>query len=644
MRTRPISVVALAVSLVLGSFATSASAAGVTTSITAPTTLTGSATFSFSGAVKNVTSSNVVLRLRGTTTDVASSLSCKTSTGATTSCAIGAVRTVVLQPSRHLTPGEQYVLAVNPSGTLAPVVDSFGNSVPSALRTFIGSLYEEEKSAAASYQWRPVSASPAYGGSYQSDYYSGASFIFRFKGTSATWYTVTGPNQGRASVYLDGRFLWTVNNYASSLHYRVARPYRGLRSIEHVLRIVVLGQRGSSAGTGTWISADAFAISGALVSSPRLSFGWQAVSNTAASGDRYVRVGTPGATVSFVFRGRSIDWVTITGPTQGTASMYVDGVKKLDVNNTSSTVHYGVIRRVSNLPDAVHTLTVRSGRSITSIDRFIVRLPEVTIFRKLGAWVDLFDYGTSSGLDPASAIAAMHSHGVRTLYVETARYNSSSSFDFPTYVGQWIEAAHASGMKIVGWYFPTYGTYLSTDVSRTIAIANYRSPAGQGFDGLAIDIEHKTSAQSRTAWFSDIATHLSRVRTGVTAAFAVGAIIPAPLAMDIYPSSWSGFPWSAIGRYSDAVLPMAYWSYRTDCSTNPSHCPYGYAVGNTNEARQKTGLPVHLIGGIADQVTSTEVADFIRGARDAKAYGASLYDYRTTSSALWSPLAGANAL
>ena len=80
--------------------------------------------------------------------------------------------------------------------------------------------------------------------------------------------------------------------------------------------------------------------------------------------------------------------------------------------------------------------------------------------------MDLFDYGGSGGLDPSVAVPAMKSHGVRTVYIETARWNSSSAFNFPTDVGDWIDTAHANGMKIVGWYLPIYGTYLNAEVQR----------------------------------------------------------------------------------------------------------------------------------------------------------------------------------
>jgi hypothetical protein len=519
------------------------------------------------------------------------------------------------------------------------------SAVATTTRPFIASLVEEEGSVAASYQWRSFPTSAAYGGSYQADYLQNASVSFGFTGRNFTWYTVTSPAQGVASVVIDGIGRGNPNNYSPTTRYRVPRLYRGLSSGYHRVTIRVLGQKGSPNGLGTWVAADAFAVNGALAQ-PKLIFGWQPIASASAWGGRYVRAGTPRASVRFVFRGRNIEWITLIGPSEGAATVYIDGVQKAVFNNRASRTHYGIVRRISDLPDAVHRLDIVSGTGgMTSVDRFIVLLPNLTIFKDLGTWVDLFDYGTSSGLDPSTAVPAMRARGIKTIYIETARYNSSSAFDFPAAIGAWIEAAHANGMKIVGWYLPAYSTYLNNDVSRTVAIATYRSPAGQAFDGLGIDIEYKTSGQARTAWFSDIATHLARVRAGVTSAYPIGGIIVPPLAMDLNPTLWSGFPWAALGTNANVVLPMGYWSYRHDCSTDPNHCPYQYSLGNINEARTKSGgLLVHLIGGVADSVTAQGVKDFIRATHDAHAYGASLYDYRTTPSGFWSILAGANTL
>jgi hypothetical protein len=83
---------------------------------------------------------------------------------------------------------------------------------------------------------------------------------------------------------------------------------------------------------------------------------------------------------------------------------------------------------------------------------------------------------------------------------------------------------------------------------------------------------------------------------------------------------------------------MSYWSYRTDCPTNPAHCAYRYTRDNSADAARLTGLPVHVIGGVGDVVTTAGVADFVRAARDAHAFGGSLYDYKTTAPAFWPSL------
>ncbi|HLW16859.1 MAG TPA: hypothetical protein VKV69_05830 [Actinomycetota bacterium] len=625
-----------------------AARAATTASIDAPAALTSSDTITFSSNVWHVNANNVVLRVQGTTTNLGAALTCFSATNASVGCALGPVRTAVLKPASALIPGQRYRVIVNPTeGSPPPVQDYLlVTAVTGTTKPFIASLFEEENSVAASYTWGVYRTSSAYGGSYWAEQLQNASVTFGITGRNFTWYTETGPSQGIAAISVDGRGFPNVNLYAPTTTYKVARLYRGFASGYHRVTIKVLGLKGSPNGKGTWVSLDQVAANGAFAS-PHFIFQWQSVNSNRASGGHSARANTRGAQVRFTFRGRSIDWITVTGPSEGAATMFIDGVKMASVNNHASSVHYGVIRRISNLSDVVHSLdVVAGGGAYTSVDRFVVRLPDLTIFKGLGTWVDLFDYGTSSTLDPTAAVPDMKAKGVRTIYIETARYNSSSAFDFPAAISDWIEVAHANGMKIVGWYLPIYGTSLNTDVSRTVAIATYRSTHGQGFDGLGIDIESKQSSEARSAWFADIATHLARVRNGVTAAFPIGAITYPPLVMDMNPSQWSAFPWAAVGQQANIVLPMGYWSYRTDCSTNPQHCPYQYTLGNINEARTRTsGLPVHIIGGIADSVTVQGVTDFMKAAHDARAYGASLYDYRTTTNAqYWTIMAGANTL
>jgi hypothetical protein len=254
-------------------------------------------------------------------------------------------------------------------------------------------------------------------------------------------------------------------------------------------------------------------------------------------------------------------------------------------------------------------------------------------FRGLGAWVDAFDY---SALSPATAVADLKAHGVRTLYLATARYDSAADILYPDDVAAWLAAAHAAGIRVVGWYVPDYAN-LTRDVRRTLAIATYVSPAGQRFDAIGADIEYMPAGASPSAWNQAVATHLARVRAATTRPFV--AIVLPPVLMKLYPDRWATFPWSALGVDANAVAPMSYWTSFTPaprCAAgDPQYCAYQYTRDNVLLSRQYTGLPVHVIGGSGDTVTAAQVADYARAARETAAAGGSFYDYRTTKPGFW---------
>src|SRR5437867_12185386 len=96
--------------------------------------------------------------------------------------------------------------------------------------------------------------------------------------------------------------------------------------------------------------------------------------------------------------------------------------------------------------------------------------PSLAAFRGLGSWVDLYDY---EFLEPESSVADMAARGVKTLYFQTARWNKpapddSAAFQDKALAERWLTAAHAHGMKVVGWYLPAYDD-MSRDVRRTRA-------------------------------------------------------------------------------------------------------------------------------------------------------------------------------
>jgi hypothetical protein len=271
------------------------------------------------------------------------------------------------------------------------------------------------------------------------------------------------------------------------------------------------------------------------------------------------------------------------------------------------------------------------------------------VFDGLGAWVDLYDYEEAGAvLSAGSALDDLRSRGVRTLYLQTSRF--SVGYDMASRAGQWVDAAHARGMAVVGWYLPGYSD-MARDLRRTLAVADLVTPAGGRFDAVGVDIEAHTgwgggkNEVSRTTMNSRAVEHLRQVRARTSAPLA--AITPQPTATDDAGETWEGFPWRGVGETSDLVLPMSYWP-----KTCRDACVRDYTLTNARYARSWTGgLPVHIAGRGYPAPDGTSVSDsdiraFVDGAVAAGVRGGSVYDYASTRTrtSWWSILSRLNAL
>jgi hypothetical protein len=263
------------------------------------------------------------------------------------------------------------------------------------------------------------------------------------------------------------------------------------------------------------------------------------------------------------------------------------------------------------------------------------RVDQYLPFRGLGTWVDVFDYPT---VDPATAVPDMRSRGVRVLYLATARFNGTTDFFDAAEAGQWLDLAHQNGIRVVGWYLPAYGD-MTRDVRRTVAIARFVSPGGQRFDAVGVDIE-RLDEVSLSTFNVRLVDHLVQVRAQIDS--VIGPIVPSPFATD--PGNrWEGFPWSAVGRQSEVVVPMALWSFRSnaDGSAYTPDQVRSWVLDQTQRARSLSGRPVSVEGGVDDPgvertpVTEDRVSAFVDAVRAGGALGGSHYDYATTAPSLW---------
>jgi GH25 family lysozyme M1 (1,4-beta-N-acetylmuramidase) len=325
--------------------------------IATPSGVVGPVTVSFDEIVRGVSDDSLSLKLASSGVPVDATISCASKAGDQVNCATGKLIVAVLEANEPLVPGQSYQVVVNPAGTIAPIVDRGGNPASSTQADFAAPTLVEQASAAIRYGWRTASSKDAFGKSYVTDHLSGSTASFAFKGKSVTWYTVAGPAQGKASVWIDGHPKGTFNQYAPSTTFKVARSFRHLAVGDHTITIRVLGTEGAKAGTDTQVAVDAIEAGGKVVWSPGLTFGWGKAKNAAASRGDVAVSDLAGSTATFAFYGSGVDWGTARGRHQGRAQIYVDGVLRKTVDNYAGSPGV-VVRSITGLTPGLHELRI----------------------------------------------------------------------------------------------------------------------------------------------------------------------------------------------------------------------------------------------------------------------------------------------
>jgi hypothetical protein len=264
----------------------------------------------------------------------------------------------------------------------------------------------------------------------------------------------------------------------------------------------------------------------------------------------------------------------------------------------------------------------------------------------LGTWVDVYDYvpgfqadGGPPSITPAS-VDDMAALGVRTLYLQAAQDDArltGATAPRPL-LGRFLRRAHAFDIQVIAWYIPKF-VDVDADLRRIKALHRFRSD-GEGFDGLALDIEYREGVPDPVLRNKALFAITQRARKIVGSDRALGAIVLEPLLLDVVNTNfWPGFPWKRIAPYYDVWLPMSYWTNRNSDSGLKEG--FHYTDENVRLLRMKLGkrnAPVHVIGGIADTAGAKDYDGFVRAARHRHAIGWSVYDFNTTTSGVWARL------
>ncbi len=242
--------------------------------------------------------------------------------------------------------------------------------------------------------------------------------------------------------------------------------------------------------------------------------------------------------------------------------------------------------------------------------------PDISPYRGFATWLDNWDWKTWN--DPESpgrarrTIAAMEQRGVRSLFLATSHHSQAADVVRPQAVSATIEAAHSRGMRVVTWYQPSL-IDPDRDFRRSMAAIRFRTSGGERADSFALDIEARL-VRPPSARNTRLLSLAARIRDAVGSGYALGAIVPSPRLLDLYPGSWPGFPYERLAKSFDVFMPMAYWTFRTSTLQGA----FEYTRDSIAGIRHKTrgsGIAVHAIGGTARHANSAETRGFLAAAR-----------------------------
>ena len=242
------------------------------------------------------------------------------------------------------------------------------------------------------------------------------------------------------------------------------------------------------------------------------------------------------------------------------------------------------------------------------------------VFAGAGLWVDIYD---ETIRQPEYVVEQAVEHQVATIYWETSNYHSPADVMYPDELRQVLALAHAQGIRVVPWYLPGYR---NIKLDRRRFAAAIAAGGSDPIDGLGVDIEADI-VRNRQLRAKRAAAMVQWLRTTYPDLPMAGIVPRDALAW------WRIFPYAEVRASTDVMMPMCYTSrYLTPAQTT------AMSADCVTTIRTQTGdptVPVHVIAGVTDFLTTRQLVAAARGARDAGATGFSLYNLETTTAADW---------
>jgi hypothetical protein len=276
-------------------------------------------------------------------------------------------------------------------------------------------------------------------------------------------------------------------------------------------------------------------------------------------------------------------------------------------------------------------------------------LPDSTVdaIRGKSAWLafsaDPLDDGAYTKLDVDGIVDTAVRAGLRSIELRLA-YGAFDEVAPPAKatIDRLIDGLAAHRVAVIGWTVPRSVAF--DDVARTVAVAAYRTPGGNGISGLAIDVERGEDFMGDgPRGYAALREYIGVVRRAAGRSVLLIATVEDPYLEHLDQTT---FPYREIARDADVLQPMAYWRMLGPWDSVPK--VQTAIAGSVTLLRRLAQRDVPIDVGAQTAVLSKrgappgdELAAAIAASRRAGAIGVTFYDWTGTGPEQWDAIAKA---
>ncbi|MDQ4069207.1 MAG: hypothetical protein M3203_07020 [Actinomycetota bacterium] len=241
-----------------------------------------------------------------------------------------------------------------------------------------------------------------------------------------------------------------------------------------------------------------------------------------------------------------------------------------------------------------------------------------------GMWI--YEPAKTEGGNVAAIVAKAKATGLTHLWVRMG--SAWDGFNVVPFVNQLLPAAHAAGIKVIGWDFPKFEP-VEADIQRAVTMIRHTTPTGHRIDAFSPDIETRAEGTRLTA--EAARRYGSLLRDAVGQDYTLIVTVPRPS------KERPNHPYADIVAGYDAIAPMIYWLDRqpdTDVAGalrdlakfNKPVYPVGQAYDGAPEGGRK-GVP-----------PPEELFRFMRYAQNHGAAGVSFWSWQAANQPAWNAI------